>query len=819
MDTKLDIRTMDTEAGERILGIHTNRLVPVLIGGNNNVNNLGVARNLGRHGVPVILLDYERPSIARSSRYIHKRLACPNPSKSEIQYIDFLINYGKQMDEKCVILPTNDAAVLALSRYKEELEQYYLLPIPGFEVVETLVNKKLFYQFLDQVSIPHPRTYFPTDIANLESISHEIEFPYIIKPTYSHLFDAEFATKCFLIKSSQDLKNAVKRLENKDLDVFIQEIIPGNEHYSLLTYFNRRAEPLAICGWDKLKQFPPDFGMSSSLCKSVWRGAPICLAIQILKALKYHGIAEPEFKKDPRDGQYKFLEINARTSVPIALPARCGVNIEYTAYLDTIGRYNGNIVFPQGGILWINEITELVSCIKQIRKGKLNIREVVKSHLGKKVYATAAWDDPLPLVTSLYNFTRHYLEKREKALYRWCRGTSDDVWHKKEKISDLSITEVNDNEIFRSLRETWNRLLQQCSDNNIFLTWEWLFTWWQHYGRDKKLRIFLIKDSDKIIGIAPLMQSKYRIGFISVNVIENLCSERCDYGGIILAEKKQESIAILLNYLEKTIKYSNTIVRLFNIPENSSFLTVLREQYPAFSKSLYMEERLVDYCSVIDLPATWEEYLQSLSKKRRGNLRRAMKLLTGNHHKLEFKKYNVDDDLQNQLLVLFKIHEKRWQAKNIRSKFIEPEAREFYLDVSKAFHQNNWLDLSFLEIDGKPVSVEWGFNYNNIHWAMTGAFDPGYSDYSVGNLHMMKLIEDTIQNKLKKYDLLTGTENYKSLWTNCKIHNKQIIMTKRRFGGRYRVKYFQIILRVDNILRLGLRQYYHLRVENKRQRK
>jgi CelD/BcsL family acetyltransferase involved in cellulose biosynthesis len=388
-----------------------------------------------------------------------------------------------------------------------------------------------------------------------------------------------------------------------------------------------------------------------------------------------------------------------------------------------------------------------------------------------------------------------------------------------ERMGGLSIEPVTDVETFRSLRETWNNLLQESGDNNIFLTWEWLFTWWQHFGNDKKLRIFLIKDSDKIIGIAPLMQSKYRIGFISVDVIENLCSERCDYSGIILTEKKQESMVILLDYIEKIIKDSSAIVRMFNIPENSSFLAVLREQYPAFSKSLYLEERLVDYCSIIDLPATWEEYLHSLSKKRRGNLRRAMKLLTGNHHKLEFKKYTGGDDLRNQLLVLFKIHEKRWQAKNISSKFVRPEAREFYFDVSQALSQNNWLDLSFLNIDGKPVSVEWGFNYNDIHWAMTGAFDPGYSNYSVGNLHMMKLIEDTIQNKLKKYDLLTGTENYKSLWTNCKTCNMQIIMTKRRFGDRYRVKYFQIILRVDNILRLGLRQYYHLRMENKRQRR
>ena len=115
----------------------------------------------------------------------------------------------------------------------------------------------------------------------------------------------------------------------------------------------------------------------------------------------------------------------------------------------------------------------------------------------------------------------------------------------KGKMSDLSIEEVNDVEKFRALRETWNKLLRESSDDNIFLTWEWLFMWWQHYGGDKKLRILIIKESGKIIGIAPFMQSKYRKGIISVNVMENICSTKgCDYSGIILTKKKHESIAI-----------------------------------------------------------------------------------------------------------------------------------------------------------------------------------------------------------------------------------------------------------------------------------
>lgn len=377
--------------------------VPVIVVGNNSTNSLGVVRNLGRHGIPVTMLDYNRPSMVRYSRYISRKLACPSPRGSETQFIDFLLNQGKQMDEKCIIFATNDAEVMALSRYKDELEQYYLLPIPSFEIIQKLVNKRYFYQLLDQISVPYPKTYFPSDISELKAIGLEFDYTYIIKPAYMHLFHAEFNTKCFVINSAQELNLAVQRLENKALDVMIQDIIPGNEIYMLYTYFNKKGEPLTICGYDKQRQYPSDFGSGSS-CRSAWRSDPIDSAIRVLKDLKYHGMSEPEFKKDPRDGVYKLLEINARTTTQCGLPPACGVNTEYVAYLDTIGQYQGGADSPQNGIIWIDEIADALSCLGQMRRGTLGIKELTKSFRGKKVYATAAWDDPLPFLISLYSF-------------------------------------------------------------------------------------------------------------------------------------------------------------------------------------------------------------------------------------------------------------------------------------------------------------------------------------------------------------------------------------------------------------------------------
>jgi D-aspartate ligase len=376
--------------------------VPVIITAHNSVNELGVARSLGRHGIPMVLLSSNRKDAVRYSKYISKTISCPHPKESESQFINFLLTQGGQMGRKCIIIPTSDAEVIALSRYKEDLEQYYLLPIPPFEVVQKLVNKKLFYQWLEQISMPYPRTYFPKDISELISIGREMKYPYIIKPAYIHLFSAEFHAKCFVINSFRELNDVADRLRGKDLEVMIQEIIPGKQLYSLIAYFNKKSEPIAVCGYDKPRQYPPHFG-NGSLCISTHRPYPIDSSTQVLKALKYYGIAETEFKMDPRDGEYKFLEINARISYQSCLPSECGVDITYIAYLDTLGQYNRNSVSPQDGVLWIDEIHDLLSCLMQLKDRKICFTEAVNSWKGKKVFATFAWNDPIPLIVSLCN--------------------------------------------------------------------------------------------------------------------------------------------------------------------------------------------------------------------------------------------------------------------------------------------------------------------------------------------------------------------------------------------------------------------------------
>ncbi|MFH0960622.1 MAG: hypothetical protein V1897_18195, partial [Pseudomonadota bacterium] len=73
------------------------------------------------------------------------------------------------------------------------------------------------------------------------------------------------------------------------------------------------------------------------------------------------------------------------------------------------------------------------------------------------------------------------------------------------------VVEINETSQFLALKNKWNPVLERSRDDNLFLTWEWLSTYWRHFGKDRKLKILSIEDNNKLIAIAPLRQCRYNI--------------------------------------------------------------------------------------------------------------------------------------------------------------------------------------------------------------------------------------------------------------------------------------------------------------------
>jgi len=385
-------------------------------------------------------------------------------------------------------------------------------------------------------------------------------------------------------------------------------------------------------------------------------------------------------------------------------------------------------------------------------------------------------------------------------------------------MNTAKIRVVTEAEEFASLKAVWNRLLQRCGENiSIYLTHEWLSIWWRHFGEGKKLNILLIEQEHRVIGIIPLMKVECRIALIRFHVLETIGSVNCNYIGLILPEYMEDAMTVFLAYLEEELVKNKLLLRLNLIPEDCLFLDQLQKHAVPLSRNMLIQEKATTLAPYITLPASWDDYFGSLSRRRRKVLRRALRSLE-KRHEVNLQEY-TSESLDEGLSKFFDLHQSRWRAVNVRGAFSNPKMKEFYRDIASQFLKNKWLYFTCLTVDNEPVSIEYGFIYNQKLYNATAARDVRYSEYSVGHLHHLFLIEDAIKRHLREFDFLRGDEPYKFHWTKSARRYIQVMIKKNGFGSGLSLKLFRLSFRLSEISQYNLREIYSLYFTKRREKK
>ncbi|MCM2283283.1 MAG: hypothetical protein NDI81_00775 [Desulfobacula sp.] len=381
-------------------------------------NGYGVIVNLGRMGIPVYSVDSNPKTITFVSRYAKKVLS-PDINDSEDAYLQFLINLGKRLDPKPVLFITGDLMVLALLKHKKTLEQYFHMPMPSLAIAETLIDKVQFYSMLDKYHINHANTFIPRNSSEIEQISHDLEYPYIIKPVQSGAFVNLFHNKCLKASSAEELVGFYNLASQTEDTLIVQQELQGTERYLVYMYFDQNSNPLAVCCYKKLRIFPIDYG-NACACITMWDKEIVDIGLNLLKKIGYHGLAEAEIQRDQRDGQLKLVEINARSTTEARLTAKCGMNMEYIAYKDVLGLPMHPIGPIKSDVLWIEILRDIQSVFSRegyLAGKKITLAQWIKSLKREREYAFWAIDDPLPFLVLLFRFIRTYGLKKENLYF------------------------------------------------------------------------------------------------------------------------------------------------------------------------------------------------------------------------------------------------------------------------------------------------------------------------------------------------------------------------------------------------------------------
>lgn len=357
-------------------------------------NGLDILRDLGSAGVPLLAADANPRALGLRSRYAVP-LVIPDPSKDEEAFISFLERLGPRLPRRCVLFPTHDQYVWPISRHAERLETWYIIPFSRWQTMKRLYDKRDQLETALRVGVDIPRTVFVDGDEDLARGAEEIGFPAILKPVESLAFKMRFRRHVLEVTSGEELLRVYEHVRDCGT-LMLQDIVPGQDEelYTLGSYLDMGSRALAQFTGHKLRQHPPGFG-HVSMAVSEWVPEVADAGLRLLRELGYHGVSQVEFKRDPRDGRYRLMEINARHWMWHSLASACGVNLSLAAYQDAVG---APFSAPRqlDGCKWVVSLTDARDAFSRWRRGEEKFWPWLKSYRGVCVDGLYSLQDPLP---------------------------------------------------------------------------------------------------------------------------------------------------------------------------------------------------------------------------------------------------------------------------------------------------------------------------------------------------------------------------------------------------------------------------------------
>lgn len=341
------------------------------------------------------------------SRHTDEHHTIPDPREDVSAFVEWLLSYGKEQDEKPVLFFVEDLYAYLGSYHANELKEYYHYAFLEPETMDTFFDKKHMYTSIEDTSINVPETiYSPLTEDKIEDWSH---FPAIVKPLVSR-FDFEdglrstnafpdiFDAKAIQIDDRSELADTVARTQDHDIDVCVQEMIPGsNKNIGDIKFVVDESGSIRNAFTSiKQRQYPPDFG-TCALAKSVDLPELHGYAEAFCTVTGYHGPGSIEFKKSTADGKWYFIEINPRLDFWIRMAVLNDVNLPLDQYLYTTS--NGQISTTQrtGEYYWLNVPNDLKGYYwrKKRRQWELSLAEFLRPYPRANA-AVFNLHDPLP---------------------------------------------------------------------------------------------------------------------------------------------------------------------------------------------------------------------------------------------------------------------------------------------------------------------------------------------------------------------------------------------------------------------------------------
>ncbi len=381
----------------------------ILITDADNRSTLAATRSLGRLGCTVFTAGQRRHSLAAVSKYSAGFLQYPDPVRDSRGFLAATFEFvrAQKID---VLMPMTEITTLLLGQERQSLPAHCVLPFADAAVIARASDKHAVLELARSLGVPAPASFTVEHPRDLPGAIAGAAYPAVIKPARSrvHTPAGWIATGVDYAADPATLLAKLGALPAEVFPVLIQERIQGSGVGVFACY--DRGTPVALFAHQRLREKPPSGGVSVLRASAALDPVAAAHATRLLDALRWHGVAMVEFKRDDRDGSLKLMEINARFWGSLQLAIDAGV--DFPAILLELAQ--GRRVTPRIGAYRVGvrsrwfwgDVDSLLAVLFKSHAqlnlpadhpGKLATLWQFLHFFGRDLnYEVESWDDPKP---------------------------------------------------------------------------------------------------------------------------------------------------------------------------------------------------------------------------------------------------------------------------------------------------------------------------------------------------------------------------------------------------------------------------------------
>jgi D-aspartate ligase len=394
--------------------------------------DLNLVRSLGSEGVPVTVFAEYVGAPAAASRYCTEAVVLPRFTESPERLAAALERYSLAQPCRPVVFPSADPDLALLSGWRDRLQASCDLVLARSALIADLTDKRRFAALARERQLEVPCTWTASSIDDLRRQADQVRLPVIVKPSNpvhwktDRIAGLAPASKAIRVDDPARLETICHALFEAGIEFVIQELVPGDdqEHYDLHAFFDRESQPVAWFTGRKHRIFPVHAG-SGCFVESVAMDALADAGLRMLRELRYTGIANVNYKRDPRDGRFRLLEINPRVSQWNILAARCGVNLPWLAYAELSGLPAPPVGRQRQAVFYLNWRNDRWAYRSYRAEGLLGLSDYLRTLARRPmVYQLLDPKDPWPFVRTVLSNMLRRLAKSLRSLRPQARPRS-----------------------------------------------------------------------------------------------------------------------------------------------------------------------------------------------------------------------------------------------------------------------------------------------------------------------------------------------------------------------------------------------------------